>query len=61
MGSERADVQCWCLDWPSLPSSARLGVNACLCPTCLRAALIAAGVTIDVTAADPATDASPPP
>ncbi|VVE15691.1 hypothetical protein PFI31113_02838 [Pandoraea fibrosis] len=47
------DVQCWCLDWPRLPASARLGVGACLCPDCLRAALATAGVAIDGTAADP--------
>ncbi|MCE4061126.1 hypothetical protein LXM60_13015 [Pandoraea sputorum] len=48
-------VQCWCLDWPRLPASARLGVGACLCPACLRAALVAAGVPVDGTAADPDT------
>ncbi|MDR3396928.1 MAG: cysteine-rich CWC family protein [Pandoraea sp.] len=46
-------VHCWCLDWPNLPASARLGTGACLCPNCLRAALSAAGVAIDGTAADP--------
>lgn len=49
-------VHCWCLDWPHLPVSARLGVNACLCPACLRAALLAAGVGIDGTAAAPGAD-----
>ncbi|WP_246179420.1 hypothetical protein [Pandoraea aquatica] len=48
-------MRCWCLDWPHLPASARLGVGACLCPACLRAALVAAGVTVDGTAADPDT------
>ncbi len=54
-GSDGAahEVQCWCLDWPRLPASARLGVGACLCPACLRAALVAAGVPVDGTAADP--------
>ncbi|MCI3207354.1 hypothetical protein DBA20_20630 [Pandoraea capi] len=47
------DVQCWCLDWPRLPASARQNVDACLCPTCLREALLAAGVSVDGTAADP--------
>jgi len=47
------DVHCWCLDWPHLPVSARLGAGTCLCPACLRAALAAAGVAIDGTAADP--------
>ncbi|VVD94305.1 hypothetical protein [Pandoraea commovens] len=57
MGSDGAadEVQCWCLDWPRLPASARLGVGACLCPACLRAALVAAGVPVDGTAADPDT------
>lgn len=49
------EVQCWCLDWPRLPASARLGVGACLCPACLRAALVNAGVPVDGTAADPDT------
>ncbi|VVD66532.1 hypothetical protein PHO31112_00385 [Pandoraea horticolens] len=48
-----ASVRCWCFDWPHLPASARLGAGACLCPDCLRAALAAAGVAIDGTAADP--------
>lgn len=51
-GAGSGEVQCWCLDWPTLPASARLGVGACLCPACLRAALLAAGVAIDGTAAD---------
>ncbi|VVD86277.1 hypothetical protein PAQ31011_01387 [Pandoraea aquatica] len=56
-GADSTDsaVRCWCLDWPHLPASARLGVGACLCPACLRAALVAAGVTVDGTAADPDT------
>ncbi|ALS59905.1 hypothetical protein [Pandoraea norimbergensis] len=45
-------VTCWCLDWPHLPASARLGVGACLCPPCLRAALVAAGVSLSGTPAD---------
>ncbi|VVE74341.1 cysteine-rich CWC family protein [Pandoraea sputorum] len=49
------EVQCWCLDWPRLPAPARLGAGACLCPACLRAALVAAGVPVDGTAADPDT------
>ncbi|VVD65571.1 hypothetical protein PIN31009_00333 [Pandoraea iniqua] len=56
--SEAADAStttatCWCLDWPHLPASARLGVGACLCPACLRAALAAAGVSLAGTPADP--------
>ncbi|AVF39056.1 hypothetical protein AL486_04475 [Pandoraea apista] len=47
------DIRCWCLDWPRLPASARLGAGSCLCPDCLRAALAGAGVAIDGTAADP--------
>jgi hypothetical protein len=47
------EVRCWCLDWPRLPVSARPGVGTCLCPACLRAALCAAGVAVDGTAADP--------
>ncbi|MGC7404847.1 cysteine-rich CWC family protein [Pandoraea pneumonica] len=47
-----ANVTCWCLDWPHLPASARLGVGACLCPACLRAALLAAGVALEGTPAD---------
>ncbi|WP_087690345.1 hypothetical protein [Pandoraea sp. PE-S2R-1] len=47
-----ATVTCWCLDWPHLPASARLGVGACLCPACLRAALVAAGVSLTGTPAD---------
>ena len=38
-----AAVRCWCMDWPRLQASARLGANACLCPACLRAALREAG------------------
>ncbi|MFJ2994298.1 cysteine-rich CWC family protein [Pandoraea sp. NPDC087047] len=53
-GSKTGEVHCWCLDWPRLSASLRLGAGACLCPACLRAALIAAGVAIDGTAADPA-------
>lgn len=48
------EVRCWCLDWPHLPVAARTGALACLCPACLRAALLDAGVVIDGTAADPA-------
>ncbi|AKC72157.2 cysteine-rich CWC family protein [Pandoraea oxalativorans] len=54
-GGIGSEVQCWCLDWPRLPASARLGVGACLCPACLRAALVAAGVPVDGTAAVPDT------
>jgi hypothetical protein len=57
MSTPKADVdevRCWCLDWPHLPVAARTGALACLCPACLRAALLDAGVVIDDTAADPA-------
>ncbi|MBN4667315.1 cysteine-rich CWC family protein [Pandoraea nosoerga] len=46
------EVRCWCLDWPHLPVLARTGALACLCPACLRTALLDAGVAIDGTAAD---------
>ncbi|VVE05425.1 hypothetical protein PPN31114_02352 [Pandoraea pneumonica] len=50
--ADAAGVTCWCLDWPHLPASARVGVGACLCPACLRAALLAAGVALKGTPAD---------
>lgn len=52
------EVRCWCLDWPYLPASPRLGTGTCLCPACLRAALLAAGVGINGTAAARATSAN---
>lgn len=53
------EVRCWCLDWPYLPASSRLGTNTCLCPVCLRAALLAAGVGINGTAAARAASVTP--
>ncbi|ANI21631.1 hypothetical protein AB870_25730 [Pandoraea faecigallinarum] len=44
--------QCWCFDWPQLPAQARLDAEACLCPACLRAALLAVGATPEDSAAD---------
>lgn len=53
-----AAVRCWCMDWPRLPASARLGANACLCPACLRAALREAGVAGLAGSAIDAADAT---